>query len=139
VTIAGFVAIAATLTALLLHWISDRRTRRGPAWDCGFPNPSPLTQYSASSFAQPLRRVYGSTAFSARETIDMPRPGEQRAARIDVRLTDHLWNVFYAAPAGAVSGMASKLNRLQFLTIRRYLVLMFAALIILLLVTAVRS
>ena len=33
--------------------------RRGPAWDCGFPDPSPATQYTADSFAQPFRRVFG--------------------------------------------------------------------------------
>jgi formate hydrogenlyase subunit 3/multisubunit Na+/H+ antiporter MnhD subunit len=139
VTITAFVAIAGTLTTLLLHWISERRTRRGPAWDCGFPDPSPMTQYTASSFAQPLRRVYGSTAFAAREKVDMPRPGETRPARLEVKLTDHIWNAVYVRPAAAVLALADRLNALQFLTIRRYLVLMFSALIILLLVTAVRS
>lgn len=138
-TIASFVAIAGTLTTLLLHRISERRTRRGPAWDCGYPDPSPATQYSASSFSQPLRRVYGSTAFSAREFVDMPQPGETRAARLRVSLSDHVWNVFYARPADAVLAVAGRLNMLQFLTIRRYLVLMFAALILLLLVTALRA
>jgi formate hydrogenlyase subunit 3/multisubunit Na+/H+ antiporter MnhD subunit len=138
-TIASFVAIAGTLTTLLLHRISERRTRRGPAWDCGYPDPSPATQYSASSFSQPLRRVYGSTAFSAREFVDMPQPGETRAARLRVSLSDHVWNIFYARPANAVLAVAGRLNMLQFLTIRRYLVLMFAALILLLLVTALRA
>jgi formate hydrogenlyase subunit 3/multisubunit Na+/H+ antiporter MnhD subunit len=138
ITIAAFVAISGTLTTLLLHWISERRTRRGPAWDCGYPDPSPVTQYTASSFSQPLRRVYGSTFFSASESVDMPTPGETRPARFAVQSIDHLWRFFYSAPAAAVTGLATRLNVLQFLTIRRYLVLMFAALIVLLLVTAVR-
>ena len=65
--IALFVAIA-SLDPGRGPWLSARRTRRGPAWDCGFPDPSPATQYTASSFAQPLRRVYGAAAFAARET-----------------------------------------------------------------------
>jgi hypothetical protein len=47
--------------------------------------------------------------------------------------------VFYAAPGRAVLGLAERLNVLQFLTIRRYLVLMFAALIILLSIAAVMT
>jgi len=135
-TIAIFVAISAALTTLLVHWVSNRRTRRAPAWDCGFPDPSPSTQYSASSFAQPLRRVYGTIAFSARERVDMPEPGEIRAASFTVELTDHIWQQLYARPATAVDLISKRLNGLQFLTVRRYLVLMFSALIALLLVTA---
>jgi hypothetical protein len=136
-TIALFVAIAAALTTLLIHRISNRRTRRAPAWDCGFPDPSPLTQYSASSFGQPLRRVYGSTIFSAREEIDMPAPGDSRAARLQVTVRDYIWDWLYDAPAHWVRLIGARLNWLQFLTIRRYLVLMFMALIVLLLITAV--
>src|SRR5208282_4196153 len=57
-TIALFVCISSITTMLVVHLISNRRTRRAPAWDCGFPDASPATQYTASSFSQPLRRVY---------------------------------------------------------------------------------
>ena len=135
--ILGFVLISAGLTTFLIHWASNRRTRRAPAWDCGFPEPSPATQYTASSFSQPLRRVYGGAVFAARETIDMPAPGDQRPARLIVALRDPIWEYLYAAPAEAVLATARRLNTLQFLTIRRYLVAMFVALIALLLFTAV--
>jgi formate hydrogenlyase subunit 3/multisubunit Na+/H+ antiporter MnhD subunit len=137
--IALFVAIASLVTLVVVHRVSERRTRRGPAWDCGFPDPSPVTQYTASSFAQPLRRVYGTVAFSARETVTMPPPGDRGTARLQVSLVDYLWRVFYAAPGGAVLRLAERLNMLQFLTIRRYLVLMFAALVILLSIAAVTT
>jgi NADH:ubiquinone oxidoreductase subunit 5 (subunit L)/multisubunit Na+/H+ antiporter MnhA subunit len=136
--IALFVAIASLTTLVVVHRLSERRTRRGPAWDCGFPDPSPATQYTASSFAQPLRRVYGA-AFSARETVDMPPPGDPRPARFSIALADHLWRTFYAAPGRAVIGLSAWLNVLQFLSIRRYLVLMFAALVILLAIAAVTT
>jgi formate hydrogenlyase subunit 3/multisubunit Na+/H+ antiporter MnhD subunit len=136
-TIAIFLLVSGTLTALLVHRISSRRTRLGPAWDCGFPEPSPLTQYSASSFSQPLRRVYGTTLFGASEIIDMPQPGDSRPARLTVRLQDYLWELLYAAPATAVLSLSERLNTLQFLTIRRYLMLVFSALIVLLLIAAV--
>ena len=124
------------MTAFIMHWISERRTRRSAAWDCGFPNAAPDTQYTASSFGQPLRRIYGSMAFGASEVIDMPAPGDTRPARLTVTMTDYLWRALYVAPAEAVLRASVRLNRLQFLTIRSYLVLMFVALIVLLLVAA---
>lgn len=135
--IALFVAIASLTTLLVVHRLSARRTRRGPAWDCGFPDPSPAVQYTASSFSQPLRRVYGTMAFAARETVVMPPPGATRPARFSVVVVDFVWNVAYAAPGRAVLRLSERLNALQFLSIRRYLVLMFAALVILLSIAAV--
>jgi formate hydrogenlyase subunit 3/multisubunit Na+/H+ antiporter MnhD subunit len=135
--IALFIAISSLVTMAIVHRLSERRTRRSPAWDCGFPDPSPATQYTASSFAQPLRRVYGALAFAARDTVEMPPPGDPRPARLSVALVDHLWRLFYAAPGRAVLALSIRLNVLQFLTIRRYLVLMFGALVILLAIVAV--
>jgi formate hydrogenlyase subunit 3/multisubunit Na+/H+ antiporter MnhD subunit len=137
--IALFVAIASLTTLVVVHRISERRSRRGPAWDCGFPDPSPVTQYTGSSFAQPLRRVYGTLAFASRETVEMPPPGDLRSARLSVVVVDHLWRAFYVAPGRAVLNLSSRLNVLQFLTIRRYLVLMFGALVILLAIAAVTT
>jgi len=137
--IALFVVIASLTTMLVVHRLSARRRRRGPAWDCGFPDPSPLTQYTASSFAQPLRRVYGATAFAARETVDMPPPGDGSPARLTVVSVDYVWQVFYAAPGRLLLRLSERLNALQFLSIRRYLVLMFAALVILLSIAALTA
>jgi hydrogenase-4 component B len=137
--IALFVAIASITTLLVVHRLSERRTRRGPAWDCGFPDPAPATQYTASSFAQPLRRVYGAVAFSARESVTMPPPGDARPARLDVAIVDHIWQSMYARPGRALLRLSERLNALQFLTIRRYLVLMFGALVILLSLIAVTT
>jgi len=133
--IALFVALSSLTTAFVVHRISNRRTRRSPIWDCGYPDPSTMTQYTASSLSQPLRRVYGSAAFGARESVTMPPPGEGQPARLRVALTDYVWRWGYAAPAAAVLALSLRLNALQFLTIRRYLVLMFAALIVLLVLT----
>jgi hypothetical protein len=113
--------------------------RRGPAWDCGYPDASPATQYTASSFAQPIRRVFGSMVFHAREHVEMPPPGDPRPARLTVALHDPVWETFYLPVAAGVSFAAERLNHLQFLTIRQFLSLVFAALVILLLVLALWS
>ena len=64
---------------------------------------------------------------------------DARPARLTVSLSDLVWDSMYAPIAHAVRTTADRLNTLQFLTIRRYLVLMFAALVILLAITAVTT
>ena len=76
-----FIAVAAWLVAYVLHRWASHAVRRSPAWDCGFPDPSPITQYTAGSFAQPIRRVFGSFAFHAREEV------AYAVARADSRCT----------------------------------------------------
>ena len=67
----------------------------------------------------------------------MPAPGETRAAGFEVRLRDPAWEGIYAPAAALVGAIADRLNDVQILTIRRYLSLMFAALVLLLLIVAV--
>jgi NADH:ubiquinone oxidoreductase subunit 5 (subunit L)/multisubunit Na+/H+ antiporter MnhA subunit len=128
-----FVALSASLAAFAIHRMASRRLRRAPAWDCGFPEPSSATQYTADSFGQPIRRVFGEILLRARERVDMPPPGDLRPARLTVTLRDLLWESLYAPLGGWVWLAAERLNQLQFLTIRKYLTLVFAALVALLL------
>jgi NADH:ubiquinone oxidoreductase subunit 5 (subunit L)/multisubunit Na+/H+ antiporter MnhA subunit len=134
-----FIALSAALTAYLVHLFASKSVRRAPPWDCGFPDPRPVTQYSAGSFSQPIRRVFGTSIFQAREQVSMPPPGDMRPARFHVDLRDLVWDFLYAPISGAVSVAADRLNVLQFLTIRRYLTLVFLALVSLLLVLAIWS
>ena len=101
------------------------------------PDPSAATQYTASSFAQPIRRVYGTAVFHAREIGEMPPPGSTRPARLTVELRDLIWDAAYQPIAAFIGYAADQLNVLQFLTIRRYLALVFSALVLLLLVLAI--
>jgi hypothetical protein len=98
-----------------------------------------LAQYSGGSFAQPIRRVFGTLVFHARDHVDMPAPGDIRPARLRIELHDLIWERMYAPIAGAVSFSSEWLNRLQFLTIRQYLSLVFGTLVTLLLVLAIWS
>jgi len=132
-----FVTMSGSIAAFAIHRLASDKLRRGPAWDCGYPDPSPATQYTASSFAQPIRRVYGTLVFRAREIGEMPPPGALAPARLTVEIRDLIWDAAYAPIAGLVATATEKLNVLQFLTIRRYLTLVFAALVLLLLVLAI--
>ena len=128
----AFITVSALTAAEIIHRFASRAVRRGPAWDCGYPDPSLATQYTADSFAQPLRRVFGSV-FDVREKSEMPPPGDPRAARLTVVIRDLVWEMGYAPVARAIWFTTEKLNHLQFLTIRKYLSLVFLALVALLL------
>jgi formate hydrogenlyase subunit 3/multisubunit Na+/H+ antiporter MnhD subunit len=132
-----FMIISGTLAAIAIHRLASDKLRRSPAWDCGYPDANPTTQYSASSFVQPIRRVFGTIVFRAREHSEMPPPGDMRPARLVVELRDLIWDVLYAPAANGVVYAADRLNQLQFLTIRQYLSLVFGALVTLLLVLAI--
>jgi formate hydrogenlyase subunit 3/multisubunit Na+/H+ antiporter MnhD subunit len=131
-----FIAVSAAAAAFAIHRFASRAVRRGPAWGCGFPEYSPAAQYSGTSFAQPIRRIFGTTLFRAREHVEMPAPGDTRPARFETTIADPVWDAVYAPAAGSVSRIADWLNRLQFLTIRQYLSLVVGALVLLLLVLA---
>jgi hypothetical protein len=134
-----FFVISGFATRFVIHRLASSALRRTPAWDCGFPNADPATQYTAQSFSQPIRRVYGGFAFGARESVDMPAPGEARAARLELHMRDYVWHGIYLPIARGVQATAGWLNPLQFLTIRQYLSVVFAALVALLLLLAVGS
>jgi NADH:ubiquinone oxidoreductase subunit 5 (subunit L)/multisubunit Na+/H+ antiporter MnhA subunit len=132
-----FMLFSAGAAVLIIHRFASNALRRGPAWDCGYPDPSPVTQYTSSSFAQPIRRVFGTLVFRAREEVVMPPPGDAAPARLAVRLTDTIWDALYEPLARAVEAVSGWLNPLQYLSIRRYLGFVFIALVGLLLGLAI--
>ena len=127
------------ITIILVHGFGTTAVRRADAWDCGHREDIPGSQYTGQSFSQPLRRVFGSSVFTARETVDMPDPDELRPARLDVRLIDPIWVGLYETIIKVVDYVADRVNRMQFLTVRSYLLMMFATLVFMLLVVAVRQ
>ena len=66
----------------------------------------------------------------------MPRPGDGEPARFAVIVRDLSWDWVYDPVVRLVVALAGRLNRLQFLTIRQYLSLVFGLLVLLLLVLA---
>jgi formate hydrogenlyase subunit 3/multisubunit Na+/H+ antiporter MnhD subunit len=127
------VAIAGG-TAAAFGRFGRRGFRRSAPWDCGFPDADPATQYTASSFAQPIRRVFGRVVFLAQETVTMPPPGDVRPARLEVVLIDPAWNFLFQPLLNGLDYVTNRANVLQFFPIRRYLGFVFSALVVLLLV-----
>jgi hypothetical protein len=81
--------------------------------------------------------VFGSVVFRAREHVDVPNPGDTRPARLRVDLHDTVWEALYEPVIHVVDTLADRLTKLQFLTIRKYLMLVFVTLILLLIIIGV--
>ena len=114
-----------------------RRSPRHRPGTAAFPIPArrrnTAPRASPSRSAGSMRRCI----FGAREAVDMPAPGDMRPATFHLTLRDLVWETLYLPVAVAVGRSATALNRFQFLTIRQYLSLVFAALVALLVVLAV--
>jgi formate hydrogenlyase subunit 3/multisubunit Na+/H+ antiporter MnhD subunit len=132
----GFIALSSLAAMQTIKTIWPRPVRRAPPWDCGYVDPNPATQYTASSFAQPVRRALGAIAFPVREKLDMPLPGETRPAHFSVEIGDRFTLYLYEPLTKFVSLCSDRLNIVAYLSIQEYLALVFAALVFLLLIVA---
>lgn len=134
-----FITLSVLFAVFFIQNFASRALRRADPWDCGFPDPSPMTQYSAGGFAQPIRRVFGTLVFRARERVDMPAPGSLEPAHLTVVVRDLVWEGIYEPVGSFIGYVSDRLNVLQFLTIRRYLFLVFSSLVVLLVTLALWS
>ena len=109
--VALFILISSALAATAIHRFASAALRRAPAWDCGFPDPSPATQYTAESFSQPIRRVFGGFVFSARaKRLRCRLPATCGAAKFHATLRDPIWDSIYLPIARSVEMVAARLN-----------------------------
>lgn len=133
------IALVAAAAAVAIHRLASARVRRSIPWGCGFadPDPAAVSQYTASSLAQPIRRAFAGTVFAARDQVEMPEPGDTAPARFAVRLADPAWDGLFAPLLRAVDAASAAMDRLRHMTIRQYLTLIFLALVALLAVVAV--
>lgn len=137
VLLLAFLIFAAYGAVIVIHQFVSNAIRRAPPWDCGYPDARPQTQYTASSFAQPVRRVYGTLLLRAKDFVFMPPPGDIRAATFRVEMRDLIWEKLYLPISAGVFRIGEKLHPLQFQSIRKYLALVLGALVLLLTVLAI--
>lgn len=134
--IALILALAAGLAVWLARTCTVPGHRAGPAWDggCGpppawLPFGDPLTQYGGASFAQPLQRVLGAVLLRARETVDMPPPGDTRPAQVSVTMADPAERVLFAPAAALRRRLVVGADRCWLPGIGRSLAVVFALLV----------
>lgn len=137
------LAVLGGAVLLLVRRRSPLPVNHGPVWNCGFIAPpahlpfgDPLTQPGGAGIAQPLRRMLGEPLLAARERVDMPEPGEVRAARHRAGFADPSQGLLLRPATALRRHIAARAERVQDWTIRRLLSLGFGTLVALLVLLA---
>ncbi|MGC1951927.1 MAG: hydrogenase 4 subunit B [Gammaproteobacteria bacterium] len=118
---ASYAAPLVLLAVAVAWWLAAMLLRRGgirrcDPWDCGFSPPDPRMQYTATAFAQPIRRVFG-LLFHIDERVEI----EAGITRHRLRVDDRSWGLFYEPIVRLVQGCARQVARLQSGNARAYL------------------
>lgn len=116
------------VTALVVHYFYHGRTRRGPAWDCGFPAQTSRMQDTAEGFGQPIRRIFEPFFRIERE---LPSPFDTHP-RYHGRSDDRLWFALYLPIKHVTEKLSSWVALLQHGRIHLYLTYTFVTLVVLL-------
>lgn len=122
------IAGALMLSVILVRRLYHGRVRRGPAWDCGFPQQTARMQDTAEGFGQPIKQIFEPIFRIDRQ---VPSPFDDRP-RYHGIVEDKLWYALYLPVARLVDRLSAAISILQHGRINIYLVYSFATLIILL-------
>lgn len=135
VILAGFGAAIAAAVAL-----SGRGRRRNvPAWGCGELRTSPRMQYTATSFAEPLVRVFDgvlSPVHNIDAIAEPDAPMMEARVRFSQRIGDRFEERVYLPTISAVTWWGTTAKRIANGSINRYLAYIFIALLIVVTVAA---
>jgi hydrogenase-4 component B len=130
----GLVLVAG-ITWVALRQFADRRFRLAETWGCGRIGQTPRMEYTATAFAEPLRRVFAELYRPTQDlSIDFHPASKYFVQSIAYRSEVHPWSerLLYAPLLSAMRAAASRVRRLQSGSLHLYLVYMAVALLILL-------
>ncbi len=133
---------AAGLAVRVLARLVARRPRRTGAelWDCGGGAPSARMQYTATSFAEPLQRVFDDV-LAPEQDVDVTPVRESaylvERVRFQRKVPDRIEHRLYRPVIMVLAGVGSSARRLANGSVHRYLGYGFSGLVAVLLVLAV--
>jgi formate hydrogenlyase subunit 3/multisubunit Na+/H+ antiporter MnhD subunit len=118
------LAVAVAAVAGALRWLTARRVRTARLWDCGGGPMSPRTEYTATSFAEPLQRVFDDVLDPVQD-VDVTRHRESRylVAAVAYRrsVPDRIETGLYAPVLSAAAAWGRAGRRLATGSVHRYL------------------
>ncbi len=124
-------AVAVAVTARTL----GRPRRRGVlAWGCGGERLSPRMEYTATSYAEPLQRVFADVLRPEQVLTEVPTsaPYLVQGARFRQRLGDAVENAMYVPVLARVQAAGERARRLAPRSVHRSVGYAFAALLLVL-------
>ena len=116
------------LASTVLRRGAVRKVRRCDAWDCGFAPPNARMQYTATAFAQPIRRVFG-VLFEIKEGVSQGEDGRERHS---LHVNDRIWGRIYLPIVRATNAAARRTTLIQSGNVRIYLGWSLGTLVVLL-------
>ena len=122
------VLVMVLIAFVLVRKIYHGRIRRGPAWNCGFPQQNARMQDTAEGFGQPIKQIF--EAMFRIERI-APTPFDPHP-RYEGRTDDKFWFAFYLPIARLAERMSSAISLLQRGRIHIYLLFSFVTVLVLL-------
>jgi hydrogenase-4 component B len=131
----GLVLLLALVPFALRILGADRRLRVGDTWGCGRIGQTPRMEYTATAFAEPLRRVFAELYRPTRDlSIDFHPASKYFVQSIEYRSEIHPWieRVFYDWPLQGLHRAALWVRRLQGGSLHLYLFYLTLALLVLL-------
>jgi hydrogenase-4 component B len=134
------LGLAALLPLFLRLLRTDFRLRLSDTWGCGRINPTPRQEYTASSFAEPLKRVFASLYRPSRDlSIDFHPNSIYFRESISYRSEIRPWfdHYLYLPFLQTVMWIATRTRRIQAGSIHLYLAYIVVTLLILLWVARV--
>jgi hypothetical protein len=128
--------LAVVITVYLLLHARPGAIHRVPIWDCGFEKLTSKMQYTATSFAMPIRRIFG-FLFSIKEQVKQLPPLRHSAfpqrLHYALRVRDRFWGWLYQPVVDASFWVSRRIGRLQQGRIQIYLIYSFVTIVVLLL------
>lgn len=122
------IIIGVLFTMLVVKKFYHGRLRRGPAWDCGYPEQTARMQDTAEGFGQPIRQIFEMFFGITRE---VPSPFDKKPHyRGETR--DLLWDWCYLPIARLTESLSALIGKLQHGRIHVYLLYSFVTLLALL-------
>jgi hydrogenase-4 component B len=125
------IVVMLVVTFILVRKLYHGTVRRGPAWDCGYPQQTARMQDTAEGFGQPVKQIFEPFFRIERH---MPSPFDLHP-RYEGRAEDRLWYAFYLPLARLVENLSVAIGILQRGRIHIYLLYSFATLLALLFLT----
>ncbi|MEK7769663.1 MAG: hydrogenase 4 subunit B [candidate division NC10 bacterium] len=137
------LALLLALVPLVLRVLgADRRLRVADTWGCGRIGQTARMEYTATAFAEPLRRVFAELYRPSRDlSIDFHPESKYFVQSIEYRSEIHPWfeRVLYDPLLHGLRGAATRVRQLQGGSVHLYLVYMTLALLVLLTVARWRT
>jgi hydrogenase-4 component B len=122
------IVVGVIFTIFVVKKFYHGRLRRGPAWDCGFPEQTARMQDTAEGFGQPIRQIF--EPFLGVTRI-VPSPFDKKP-HYHGESRDRLWDLLYLPIAWVTEKISVMVGKLQHGRIHVYLLYSFVTLLALL-------